>query len=45
MELPGHIDHMVLFSGDGDFRSLNGMTRRECDDHSAPNSIAPRATP
>src|SRR5881628_4070753 len=22
MELAGHIDHMVLFSGDGDFRSL-----------------------
>src|SRR5678810_63759 len=22
MEIAGHIDHMVLFSGDGDFRSL-----------------------
>jgi uncharacterized LabA/DUF88 family protein len=29
MELAGHIDHMVLFSGDGDFRSLvEAMQRR-----------------
>src|SRR6266849_352817 len=28
MELAGHIDQMVLFSGDGDFRSLVGAVRR-----------------
>jgi uncharacterized LabA/DUF88 family protein len=29
MEIAGHIDHMVLFSGDGDFRSLvEAMQRR-----------------
>jgi hypothetical protein len=33
-------DEVTSFIDDRD-----GMTRRECDDHSAPNSIAPRATP
>jgi uncharacterized LabA/DUF88 family protein len=28
MELAGHIDHMVLFSGDGDFRSLVEAVQR-----------------
>ena len=28
MELAGHIDHMVLFSGDGDFRSLIEAVQR-----------------
>src|SRR5438552_9128508 len=28
MELAGHIDHMVLFSGDGDFRSFEAVQRR-----------------
>ena len=28
MEMAGHIDHMVLFSGDGDFRSLVAAVQR-----------------
>jgi uncharacterized LabA/DUF88 family protein len=28
MEIAGHIDHMVLFSGDGDFRSLVEAVQR-----------------
>src|SRR6202521_5146854 len=28
MEMAGHIDHMVLFSGDGDFRSLVEAVQR-----------------
>jgi uncharacterized LabA/DUF88 family protein len=28
MELAGHIDHMVLFSGDGDFRPLVEAVQR-----------------
>jgi uncharacterized LabA/DUF88 family protein len=28
MEIAGHIDHMVLFSGDGDFRSLIEAVQR-----------------
>jgi uncharacterized LabA/DUF88 family protein len=29
MEMAGHIDHMVLFSGDGDFRSLVEAVQRQ----------------
>ncbi|MBI3275579.1 MAG: NYN domain-containing protein [Methylocystis sp.] len=29
MEMAGHIDHMVLFSGDGDFRSLVEAVQRK----------------
>jgi uncharacterized LabA/DUF88 family protein len=29
MEIAGHIDHMVLFSGDGDFRSLVEAVQRK----------------
>jgi uncharacterized LabA/DUF88 family protein len=29
MEMAGHIDHMVLFSGDGDFRSLVAAVQRK----------------
>jgi len=36
METAGHIDHMVLFSGDGDFRSLVEAIQRKGGNRSHP---------
>src|SRR6185503_5086559 len=42
MELAPHIDHMVLFSGDGDFRSLGESVQRRSVGVTVISTISPR---